>query len=71
MSHLEEEEVRFQRMTRNVVEGPDIPKRLQLSKSFFFFFFLQPHLWHMDVPMLGVELEPLLRRMAQPQQHQI
>ena len=24
---------------------------------FFLFFFLGPHLWHMEVPMLGVELE--------------
>ena len=24
---------------------------------FFFFLFLQPHLWHMEVPGLGVELE--------------
>ena len=25
--------------------------------SFFFFFFLGPHLWHMEVPRLGVKLE--------------
>ena len=24
---------------------------------FFFFYFLGPHLWHMEVPGLGVELE--------------
>ena len=25
--------------------------------SLFFFFFLEPHLWHMDIPRLGVESE--------------
>ena len=35
---------------------------LTLLKFFFFFFFLTvcflgPHLWHMEVPRLGVELE--------------
>ena len=27
------------------------------SKIFFFFFFLGPHLWHMEVPRLGLESE--------------
>ena len=30
----------------------------------FFFFFLQPHLQHMDVPRLGVELELQLQAYA-------
>ena len=29
-------------------------------KNFFFFFFLGPHLWHMEVPRLGVKLDPQL-----------
>ena len=33
MSHLEEEEVRFQRIMGKVVEVPDIFKRPQLPKS--------------------------------------
>ena len=28
--------------------------------SFFFFVYLGPHPWHMEVPRLGVELEPQL-----------
>lgn len=40
---------------------PDFP-------SFSFVSFLWPHLWHMDVPMPGVELELQLRPMPQPQQ---
>ena len=28
-----------------------------IFKSFFFFGFLGPHLWHMEVPSLGVKLE--------------
>ena len=28
--------------------------------AFFFFFFVGPPLWHMDVPRLGAELEPQL-----------
>ena len=35
---------------------------------FFSFFFLQPHLQHMEVPGLGVELELQLRFKPQPQQ---
>ena len=27
---------------------------------FFFFCFLEPHLWHMEVPRLGVKAEPQL-----------
>ena len=30
------------------------------KKFFFFFCFLEPHLWHMEVPRLGVESELLL-----------
>ena len=30
----------------------------------FFFFFLGPHLWHMEVPRLGVELELQLQALA-------
>ena len=33
--------------------------------------FLGPHLWHMEVPRLGVESELQLRPRPQPQQHQI
>ena len=33
---------------------------LYLIVLVFFFFFLGPHLWHMDVPRLGVELEDQL-----------
>ena len=38
---------------------------------FYLFIYLQPHLWHMEVPRLGVELELQLRTMPQPQQRQI
>ena len=37
----------------------------------FYYFFLQLHWWHMEVPGLGVESELQLRPMPQPQQHQI
>lgn len=40
----------------------------QIFLSFSFVSFLWPHLWHMDVPMPGVELELQLRPMPQPQQ---
>ena len=30
------------------------------SFSFFFFVFVGPHLWHLEVPSLGVESEPQL-----------
>ena len=36
-----------------------------------FFFFLWPHLQHMEVPRLRTELELQLRPTPQPQQHQI
>ena len=40
--------------------------------SFFFFLqFLRLHLWHTEVPRLGVELGLHLRPMPQPQQHRI
>ena len=32
------------------------PHFASLQTSFFFFFFLGPHLWYMEVPRLGVEL---------------
>ena len=35
------------------------------------FFFVEPHLWHMEVPMEGVELELELQLPATAQQHQI
>ena len=34
---------------------------LSLKFSVFSFFFLEPHLWHMEVPSLGAELEPKLQ----------
>ena len=37
----------------------------------YFFFFLWPHLGHMEVPRLGVEFEVQLRPKPQPQQRQI
>ena len=36
-----------------------------------FYFFLWPHMWHMEVPGPGVELELQLWPMPYPQQHQI
>ena len=42
-----------------------------LVTSNFFFFFLGLHLWHMEVPKLGVELELQLLATPQPQQRQI
>ena len=36
-----------------------------------FFFFLRPHLWHMEIPRVGVKSELQLRLTPQPQQHQI
>ena len=38
---------------------------------FIYFFFLGPHLWHMEVTRLGVELELQLRPVPQPQQCRI
>ena len=38
-------------------------------EALFVCLFLQPHLQHMDVPELGVESEPQLRSIPQPQQH--
>ena len=35
------------------------------------FFFLRPHLWHMEVPRLVVVLELQLQPMPQPRQYQI
>ena len=37
----------------------------------FFFFFLGPHPWHIDVPRLGVKSELSHLPTPQPQQHQI
>ena len=39
--------------------------------GFFFFFFLQPHLQHMEIPGLGVELRLQLRPTLQAWQHWI
>ena len=33
------------------------PSRMLCNGLFFFFRFLGPHPWHMEVPRLGVELE--------------
>ena len=38
---------------------------------FFFLFFLQPYLWHTEIPRLGVKSELWLRPTSEPQQHQI
>ena len=35
------------------------------------FFFKHPHLWHREVPRLGVELKVQLKPMPQPGQHGI
>ena len=32
----------------------------KMPKFFFSFFFLGPHLWHMEVPKLGIKSEPQL-----------
>ena len=57
--HLWPEEQKFLGMSGNNFKVPS------------FFFFLWPHLWHMEVPRLGVtsELQPLA--WPQPQQHWI
>ena len=39
--------------------------------SFYSFFFLGPHTWHMEIPKLGVELKLQLRPKPQPRQHWI
>ena len=39
--------------------------------NFFYFLFLQPHLWHMEVPRLEVELELQLLAYAKAAAHQI
>ena len=44
---------------------------IQIISQKFFFVFLGPHLQHMEVPSLGVKLEPHLRATPQPQQHWI
>ena len=42
-----------------------------LNSFLIFFFFLRLHLWHMEVPRLGVQLELQLRPLPQPQQYWI
>ena len=39
--------------------------------NYFFSFFVRPHLWHMEIPWLGVKLELQLQPKAQLQQHHI
>ena len=52
---------------------PDIcPTSTSFLPSFLpFFFFLRPHLWHMEVPRLGAESELQLQAYARPQQYWI
>ena len=47
--------------------------RSSYMPHFFFwsFFFLGPHLWHMEVPRLGVEAELSCQPTPQPQPFQI
>ena len=46
--------------------------RFHLKKySFFFFFFLWSHAWHMEIPGPGCQSEQQLRPMPQPWQHWI
>ena len=52
--------------TYNTLQKNTIFQLLQI-----FFFFLGLHLWHMEVPKLGVELELQLLATPQPQQRQI
>ena len=41
-----------------VLQTPPIPFRQSRNSFFFLFFcFLGPHMWHMEVPRIGVELE--------------
>ena len=40
------------------------------SAFFFFFFLLGPHLWHMEVPRLGLNWSCSCQSMPQPQQCQ-
>ena len=45
----------------------DATGRTPIINCFFLFFsFLWPDLWHMEIPGLGVKLEPQLRPMPQP-----
>ena len=44
-----------------------LKKFSHFSKVFFLFFFLGLHLWHMEVPRLGVELQLQMLACAQPQ----
>ena len=53
----------------NIFVGEDDMRLCWAWVSFCFFFFLGPHLRHMEVPWLGVESE--LQPTSQPQQHQI
>ena len=57
-SHLLEEDV-WGRRRGGVDALTSTPPQISLShRSFFFFFcFLGPHSWHVEVPRLGVELE--------------
>ena len=48
-------------------QGSDI-SQLNIFFYFFLLFFLELHLWHMEVPKLGVELELQLLVYGQPQQ---
>ena len=68
MIHLNELTSPFNRLTRPLARGQiNMPPRLSpecqvqlcvcLSVFSFFFVTLQPHLWHMEVPRLGVESE--------------
>ena len=47
-------------MDEKIISGTNF-RLIYRSLSFFFFsfffVFLRPHLWHMEVPRLGVELE--------------
>ena len=42
---------------QKISKNKNVPKLKKNLKFFFLFFFLGPHLWHMEVPRLGVELK--------------
>ena len=63
-----------QRQERRGRERPMVHGALIIPRQVFFFFsffLLGPHLQHMEVPRLGVQLELQLRPTPQPQHCQI
>ena len=54
----------------HISQGPHkIPQITMCTRGIFFFFFLLPHLWHMEVPVLGIRSELQLHSNARSELH--